>query len=73
VVPLGQKFRLVVVNEGAEPAEFESFVLHRELAVPPHSEAVLFIGPLSAGEYEFIDDFHPASRGILQASAGRAP
>ncbi|MBI3553133.1 MAG: cupredoxin domain-containing protein [Elusimicrobia bacterium] len=68
-VPLGRKFKLVVSNEDAEPAEFESFVLHREQVVVGKSEAVVYLGPLKAGRYEFIDDFHSQTRGVIEAAA----
>jgi hypothetical protein len=33
--------------------------------VPPGGSASVFVGPLQPGRYEFFDDFHPASRGVL--------
>jgi len=68
VVPPGQKFKLVVSNEDDAPAEFESFILHREQLVGSKKEATIFIGPLKKGRYEFFDDFHPKTRGWLEAA-----
>jgi len=65
VVPSGKKFKLIVSNEDAAPAEFESFVLHREQVVVAKGQAVVFLGPLKTGRYELIDDFHPKTRGVL--------
>lgn len=66
-VPAGQKVKLVIRNQGAEAAEFESVQLHREKVVLPGSEITVFVGPLDPGSYEFFDDFHPDTRGHLIA------
>src|ERR1051326_7870891 len=58
-IPAGKKVELKVRNEQAVPAEFESTSLHRERVVPAGGTVSVFIGPLSAGRYEFFDDFHP--------------
>lgn len=64
-VPAGQKVELVLRNEQATPAEFESTALHREKVVAPGASASIYIGPLNPGRYEFFDDFHPAARGFV--------
>jgi cupredoxin-like protein len=64
-VPAGVKVELVVRNEQAVPAEFESTALHREKVVAPGASVSIFVGPLSPGRYEFFDDFHPATRGVV--------
>ena len=64
-VPAGVKVELIIRNEQATPAEFESKSLHREKVVPPGASASVFVGPLSPGRYEFFDDFHPATRGVI--------
>lgn len=66
-VPAGVKVELIVKNEQATPAEFESTSLHREKVVTPSGTISVFVGPLQPGRYEFFDDFHPASRGFLVA------
>ncbi|MGE5271734.1 MAG: cupredoxin domain-containing protein [Thiohalocapsa sp.] len=66
-VPAGVKVELTIRNEQAVPAEFESTSLHREKVIPPGAAASVFIGPLQPGRYEFFDDFHPATRGIVVA------
>jgi plastocyanin len=58
-VPAGQKFKLVVKNEGPGAEEFESAELNREQVVPPGSSTVIFLGPLERGTYSFFGDFHP--------------
>jgi hypothetical protein len=66
-VPGGTKVQLIVKNEQAVTAEFESNSLHREKVVTPGGQITLFVGPLAPGSYEFFDDFHSATRGHLVA------
>ena len=64
-VPVGVRVRLEVSNETASAIEFESFELNRERVVPPGQKATVYLSGLSAGEYQFFDDFHQARRGTL--------
>jgi plastocyanin len=64
-IPAGAKVELTIRNEQAVPAEFESASLHREKVVSPGSAISVYVGPLSPGRYEFFDDFHPATRGVV--------
>jgi hypothetical protein len=64
-VPAGVKAELVIRNEQKTPAEFESNALHREKVIPPGGTASVFVGPLNPGRYEFFDDFHPATKGVV--------
>jgi plastocyanin len=64
-VPAGTKVELLVRNEDAIPAEFESTQLHREKVVTAGQQVSVFVGPLGPGSYEFFDDFHPQTRGHL--------
>ena len=64
-VPAGVKAELIIRNEQTIPAEFESKSLHREKVVAPGASVSIFVGPLSPGRYEFFDDFHPATRGVV--------
>ena len=64
-VPAGVKVKLIIRNEQATNAEFESTSLHREKIVSPGGESIVFVGPLDPGTYEFFDDFHSATRGRL--------
>ena len=66
-VPAGVKVELIIKNEQTVPAEFESTALHREKVVPPGATASVFVGPLRPGRYEFFDDFHSATRGVIVA------
>ena len=64
-VPAGVKVRLLIKNEQAMNAEFESTVLHREKIVSAGGQITVFVGPLDPGSYEFFDDFNRETRGHL--------
>lgn len=64
-IPAGVKAELVIRNAQQKPAEFESHSLKREKVIPPGGSVSIFVGPLKAGRYEFIDDFHPATKGVV--------
>lgn len=57
-VAANKKFKLTVVNDDATPAEFESSDLSREKVVQGKSKAIILLGPLKAGTYKFVDEFH---------------
>lgn len=66
VVPKDTKLKLIVTNQDATPEEFESHALHREKVIPANSHAVIWVGPLAPGRYEFVGEFHEdTARGIL--------
>jgi hypothetical protein len=58
-IPAGQKVKLLVRNLDATPEEFESYELRREKIIAGGSTAVIYIGPLKAGEYPFYGEFNP--------------
>ena len=64
-IPAGAKVELTIRNEQTVPAEFESASLHREKVVSPGGAISVYVGPLQRGRYEFFDDFHPATRGVI--------
>ena len=66
-VPAGVKVELIIKNEQAVNAEFESTVLHREKIIQAGGQISVFVGPLDPGTYEFFDDFNRATRGRLVA------
>ena len=67
-VPAGKKIKLVVRNEDATAEEFESKKLNREKVIPGRQQATIFVGPLAAGEYPFVGEFHETTaRGKLIA------
>lgn len=60
-VPAGTRFKIVVRNEGSGPIEFESLHLRKEKVLAPGAESFVVIAPLKPGQYDFFDDFHPAT------------
>ena len=57
-VPAGVKFKLVVHNNDGAPEEFDSHDLRREKVIPANGEATVNIGPLKAGTYKFVGEYH---------------
>jgi plastocyanin len=69
-VPSGEKFKIEMTNEGPGAEEFESVELNREKVVGPGKTVTIFLGPLSAGEYNFFGDFHrDTAKGKIIAKA----
>lgn len=67
-IPSGAKLKLLVRNLDALPAEFESTDLSREIVVPGHGEATIYIGPLDPGIYQFFNDFNHDMQGTIVAA-----
>ncbi|MGE3623785.1 MAG: cupredoxin domain-containing protein [Bdellovibrionales bacterium] len=59
-IPANTKVKLVIKNEDAQAAEFESDEMHREKVVPAHEEVSVYVGPLKPGTYSFYNDFDPS-------------
>ena len=59
VVPADTKVKLLVINRDPTAEEFESYELNREKIIPGGRKAVIFIGPLKAGDYPFFGEFFP--------------
>jgi hypothetical protein len=57
-VPAGQRFKIVVRNEGQGPIEFESIPLRVEKVLSPGAKSFVVIHPLKPGRYPFFDEFH---------------
>lgn len=67
-VPAGKKVKLTVHNQDAAPEEFESHKLNREKVIAPGAKAVIFIGPLKPGRYEFVGEYNEATaKGVVVA------
>jgi hypothetical protein len=58
VIPADTKIQLLVHNKDNLPEEFESNSLHFEKMIGPNQSAIVNVGPLSAGEYEFFGEIH---------------
>jgi hypothetical protein len=57
-VPAKTRFKIILVNKGKTPIEFESTQLKKEKVVAPDSESFIVFRTLDPGEYDFFDDFH---------------
>ena len=57
-VPAGQRFKIVVKNEGSDAIEFESTDLRKEKVLAPGARSFVVIAPLKPGSYRFFDEFH---------------
>ena len=67
-VPAGKKIKLLVSNQDSTPEEFESHQLNREKMIAGNGRAVIYVGPLSPGNYPFYGEFHEdTARGVLVA------
>lgn len=61
IIPANKKIKLIIYNHDDNIEEFDSFDLNREKVIFPHQPAIIFIGPLRAGEYDFFGEYHPHS------------
>jgi plastocyanin len=65
-VPAGKRVSIYVSNEDAAPEEFDSPALKVEKVIPGKSKGLVRIGPLEAGRYEFIGEFHAdTAKGVV--------
>ena len=64
-IPADTKVKVVIKNLNDAPMEFESYELNREKIIEPKGQATIFIGPLSAGTYQYFDEFKPESKGSI--------
>jgi hypothetical protein len=60
-IPADEKVKLIIFNRDPTPEEFESYELNREKVIMGNSKAIVFIGPLSPGEYPFFGEFNPTT------------
>ena len=67
-VPANKRLAITVVNDDATPEEFESSALKVEKVIAGKSKAVVRIGPLQAGRYPFVGEYHEdTAKGVLIA------
>lgn len=57
-VPVKQRFKIIIKNEGSGPAEFENLSLRVEKVLASGVSSFVVIHPLKEGSYHFIDEFH---------------
>jgi heme/copper-type cytochrome/quinol oxidase subunit 2 len=63
--PAGRSLEIHVTNLSTIPSEFESGDLHFEKIVPAGKQAVVRVRPQQPGRYNFFDDFHRETQGVL--------
>jgi plastocyanin len=63
--PAGQAIEIHVTNLNTIPSEFESSDLHVEKVVPAGKQGVIRVRPQQPGRYNFFDDFHRETQGVL--------
>lgn len=67
-IPIGQKIKLRIENHDSSAEEFDSYALNREKIIAGNGKATLFIGPLDAGSYTFIGEYHAdTAKGVIIA------
>jgi plastocyanin len=67
-VPAGSAFTLNVTNADKTPEEFESEGLDVEKVITGGQSAVIRLGPLDPGRYEFYGEYHEdTAKGALVA------
>jgi Cupredoxin-like domain len=67
-VPANKRVMITVINNDATPEEFDSSALKVEKVVPGKSRGVVRIGPLPAGRYPFIGEYHESTaKGVVIA------
>ncbi len=63
--PANRPLSIRVKNLDSAPLEFESVSLRVEKVIASGSEGVVNVRALAPGRYEFFDDFHQETRGVL--------
>ena len=63
--PANRPLSIQVKNLDDAPIEFESVSLRVEKVIAAGAAGVVNIRALAPGRYEFFDDFHPQTRGVL--------
>jgi len=63
--PANRPISIRVKNLDSTPMEFESNSLRVEKVIAPGSDGVVNVRALAPGRYEFFDDFHQETRGVL--------
>jgi hypothetical protein len=68
LVPANTKVKLIIHNHDATPEELKSRSLNLKKIILGHSDVVVYIGPLRAGDYQYAGAFYPRSaNGVVHA------
>ena len=72
-VPVGTRVRITLINRDLATEEFDSHDLRLEQLVTPMGKVSFEIGPLHAGQYSFMGEFHAstAQGKVIAVAAGR--
>ena len=67
-VKAGDTIKITVINQDKSPEEFESKPFHIETVVGAGKTSTFNLGPVKAGEYLFVGEYHEDSaRGTIVA------
>jgi len=67
-IPAGKKVKFLVENKDASAEEFDSDDLRIEKVIGANSRGTIWVGPLKAGEYKFVGEYHDkTARGVVVA------
>ena len=66
-IPANQKVEITVVNATDKSAEFESEDLDREKVVKAGDSIKVTVGPVKAGTYGYVNDYHDETKGTITA------
>ncbi|MBI4989170.1 MAG: cupredoxin domain-containing protein [Rhodocyclales bacterium] len=58
-VPAGRRVKLILINEGPGPLEFENDEMHIEKVLNAGARSFVVLPPLKPGQYDFVDEFNP--------------
>jgi heme/copper-type cytochrome/quinol oxidase subunit 2 len=65
-IPADKRVKLIVDNQDETVEEFESKALRVEKLIPGKTNATIWVGPLKAGKYTFVGEFHEdTAQGVL--------
>jgi plastocyanin len=67
-VAAGKRHTITVINSDATPEEFDSHALKVEKVILGGAKGVVRIGPLKAGKYPFVGEYHEGTaKGVIIA------
>lgn len=67
-VPAGKKVKINIENKDATSEEFEMSSPKVEKVIPAKGKGSVYVGPLKAGEYKFVGEFHEkTAKGVIVA------
>ncbi len=65
IAPANVAIELRIQNLDSTPMEFESVRLRVEKSIIGNGQGIIRLRPLSPGRYNFFDDFHQQTTGVL--------